>query len=160
MLLSIGKIVKERYPQALPSGHLRLLGSKDSYTAVSRQLETMETMGSPGTEREPTPRPSIKLRKHARQIRVRAGAAHVRRVGRAVLVLAKIVPFAPSRVRKHRVSFGDQLELFLIAALETKHRSVTWYVCAKTRALNSVAPRGGPGAFFFFFFCAPCPDDA
>jgi len=49
-----------------------------------------------------------------------AAAAHVRRVGRAVLVLAKIVPFAPARVRKHRVSFGDQLELFLIAALETK----------------------------------------
>lgn len=80
-------------------------------------------MGSPGTEREPTPRPRIKLRKHARQIRVWAAAAaatHVRRVGRAVLVLAKIVPFAPARVRKHRVSFGDQLELFLIAALETK----------------------------------------
>jgi hypothetical protein len=152
MLLSIGKIVKERYPQALPSGHLRLLGSKDSYTAVSRQLETMETMGSPGTEREPTPRPSIKLRKHARQIRVRAGAAHVRRVGRAVLVLAKIVPFAPSRVRKHRVSFGDQLELFLIAALETKHRSVTWYVCVKNSSPEFSRPQRWTRGIFFFFF--------
>ena len=80
----------------------------------------METVGSPGTEREPTPRPRIKLRKHARQIRVCAAATHVRRVGRAVLVLAKIVPFAPTRIRKHRVTFGDQLELFLIATLETK----------------------------------------
>jgi hypothetical protein len=41
----------------------------------------------------------------------------VRRICRAVLVLPEIVPVAPLRVRKHRMGLGDELELFLVAAL-------------------------------------------
>jgi len=64
-----------------------------------------------------------KLRKHARQIRGHAAAAvHIRRAIHAILVLAKIVPFAPPRIRKHSVCFGNQLELFLIAALNKKKK--------------------------------------
>ena len=62
---------------------------------------------------------STKLRKHARQIGGHAAAVHMRRaIHTAILVLAKIVPFAPMRVRKHSVGFGNQLELFFIAALQ------------------------------------------
>ena len=76
-------------------------------------------MRAPCTKRIPTTRASTKLRKHARQIRVHAAAAtHVRRLGHAILVLAQIVPFAPVRIRQHRVSLHDQLELFLVAALK------------------------------------------
>lgn len=45
---------------------------------------------------------------------------HMRRAIHAILVLAKIVPFAPMRVRKHRVGFDNQLELFLVSALGTQ----------------------------------------
>lgn len=51
----------------------------------------------------------------------------MRRAIHAILVLAKIVPFAPMRVRKHRVGFDNQLELFLVSALGTQkglHTSV------------------------------------
>jgi hypothetical protein len=66
---------------------------------------------------------STELRKHARQIGGHAAAAaaavHMRRAIHAtILVLAKIVPFAPMGVRKDSVGFGNQLELFFIAALE------------------------------------------
>jgi hypothetical protein len=63
---------------------------------------------------------STELRKHARQIGGHTAAAvHMRRAIHAtILVLAKIVPFAPMGVRKHCVGFGNQLELFFIAALE------------------------------------------
>ena len=56
------------------------------------------------------------LCKHVRQIR-RHTTLHMRRAIHAVLVLAKIIPFAPMRVRKHCVGLGNQLELFFIAAL-------------------------------------------
>ncbi len=78
-------------------------------------------MRAPCTKRIPTTRASTKLRKHARQIGAHAAAAtHVRRLGHAVLVLAEIVTFAPVRIRQHRVSLHDQLELFLVAALKKK----------------------------------------
>ena len=67
------------------------------------------------------------LCKHVRQIR-RHTTLHMRRAIHAVLVLAKIIPFAPMRVRKHCVGLGNQLELFLIAALRAtkkKKRSHT-----------------------------------
>jgi hypothetical protein len=62
---------------------------------------------------------STELRKHARQIGRHTGAVRMRRAIHAtVLIFAKIVPLAPTGVRKHGVGFGNQLELFLIAALE------------------------------------------
>ena len=45
-----------------------------------------------------------------------------RRAVHAVLVLTKIVPFAPMRIRKHRVGLYNHLELFLVAALDTKKK--------------------------------------
>lgn len=41
-----------------------------------------------------------------------------RAIHAAVLVLTKVVPFAPMGVRNHRVGFDNQLELFFITALE------------------------------------------
>jgi len=62
---------------------------------------------------------STELRKHARQIGGHTAAVRMRRaIHAAVLVLTKIVPFAPMRVRNHRVGFDNQLELFFIATLE------------------------------------------
>ena len=67
---------------------------------------------------------TTELRKHARQIGGHAAAMHMRRAIHAtILVLAKVVPFAPMGVRKHSVGFSNQLELFFIAALRaTKER--------------------------------------
>jgi hypothetical protein len=44
----------------------------------------------------------------------------MRRAIHAILVLAKIVSFTPMRVRKHRVGFDNQLELFFVPALDEK----------------------------------------
>jgi hypothetical protein len=78
----------------------------------------MESLRPSRIEREPTAaRARTKLRKHARQIRGHT-AVHMRRAIHAILVLAKIVPIAPMRVRKHRVGFDNQLELFLVSALD------------------------------------------
>lgn len=61
---------------------------------------------------------STELRKHAGQIGGHT-TVHMRRAIHAtVLVLTKIVPFAPTGVRKHSVGFDNQLELFFIAALK------------------------------------------
>ena len=68
-----------------------------------------------------------------------------RRAVHAILVLAKIVPFAPMRIRKHRVGLYNHLELFLVAALDTKKKTeVTSEICIGIRR------RGG---------AQPCPDD-
>jgi hypothetical protein len=96
------------------------------------------------TERKPTAVARTKLRKHARQIRGHAAAAHGRRVRHAVLVLAEIVPLTPRRVRQNRVCLDDQLELFLIAALTGRSRAPHPYQ-PTTPALR------GRGS-------APCPD--
>jgi hypothetical protein len=62
---------------------------------------------------------STELRKHAGQIGGHTATVHMRRAIHAtILVLTKIVPLAPTGIRKHSVGFGNQLELFFIAALE------------------------------------------
>lgn len=109
---------KKKYPLHSPLDENvkrpRRLGAKSA-----AQLEPTESLRSPGTECEPTTMASTKLRKHARQIGGHTAAVHMRRaIHAAILVLAKIVPFAPMRVRKHSVCFGNQLELFFIAALQ------------------------------------------
>ena len=67
---------------------------------------------------------STELRKHARQIGGHTAGVRMRRraIHATILVLAKIVPFAPMRVRKHSVGFSNQLELFFIAALEPQQK--------------------------------------
>ena len=81
---------------------------------------------------------STELRKHARQIGGHAAAVHMRRTIHAtILVLAKIVAFAPTGVRKHSVRFGNQLELFFVAALEPhkerKNKGHTFFLPTQTR---------------------------
>ena len=49
---------------------------------------------------------STELRKHVRQIGGHT-ALRMRRAVHAVLILAKIVPFAPMRVRKHSMGLGN-----------------------------------------------------
>ena len=70
-----------------------------------------------------------------------------RRAVHAVLVLTKIVPFAPMRIRKHRVGLYNHLELFLVAALDTKKKKNRGYI----RNLHRDSEEG-VGA-------QPCPDD-
>jgi hypothetical protein len=106
-----------------------------------------------------------KLRKHARQIRGHAAAAaaavHIRRAIHAILVLAKIVPFAPPRIRKHSVCFDNQLELFLIAALnkeKTKkgHNPLYYWRRHTNKKRKEKRDREGGGGKRL----APCLDDA
>jgi hypothetical protein len=88
---------------------------------------------------------STELRKHARQIGRHTAAVHMRRAIHAtILVLAKIVPFAPMGVRKHSMSFSNQLELFFIASLEPQQ--------PKKKKVTSILPTTQTGA-------APCLDD-
>ena len=111
-------------------------------TQYAPQLEPTEPLRAPGTKREPTTVTSTELRKHARQIRghTTATAVHMRRAIHAtVLVLAKIVPFAPTGVRKHSVGFNNQLELFFIAALVRKSPPKT-----KTKLVTFILTRTGP----------------
>ena len=95
---------------------------------------------------------STELRKHARQIGGHAAAVHMRRaIHPAVLVLAKIVPFASMWVRKHSVGFGNQLEFFFIAALELqKKRSHPTSILPTTQTETGSGERVA---------AAPCLDD-
>jgi hypothetical protein len=92
---------------------------------------------------------STELRKHARQIggHTTAATVHMRgAIHATILVLTKIVPFAPMRVRKHCVGFDNQFELFFIAALEPTEKKRK-----KVRDRNGQWEERGGGA--------PCLDD-
>jgi hypothetical protein len=118
-----GNLFRASKKRNTPSGQKLFNGQRLDRPDSAAQLEPTESLRSPGTKCEPTAMASTELRKHARQIGGHTAAAtaavHMRRAIHAtILVLAKIVPFAPMRVRKHSVGFSNQLELFFIATLE------------------------------------------
>ncbi len=90
------------------------------------RLEPTESVRSSGIERESAGVARTELCEHAGKIRGHAAVpVHMRRAIHAILVFAKIIPFAPTRIRKYRMCLDDQLELFFIAALEHKVTSIS-----------------------------------